>query len=305
VRPLREQVRELAPAFKHAIAVPERPPAAAPMVDGGSRRWLIGLEWALLYLVVYGRSIILGAQVLVLRLGGGEYHRDGSTPAVITTAWHDLALTGAAVIGAVLLLRYRRRLDSPAMGLRVDAPLRAWSAVTVIFFFAVTISLGNVGLIDHLVGCTVCGGYPPLHTSPGAQAFDAVSAGLTAGFGEEILVCAMLVVTGEQLGWRTRTIYAVGILARLAYHDFYGPGVVGLALWAAVAIWLFTTYRLLWPTIAVHAAWDMSRGMNGVGGVSAVVANLVMMAMVWAAIGVIMYATLRRAHLNKKSLSSA
>ena len=43
---------------------------------------------------------------------------------------------------------------------------------------------------------------------------------------------------------------------RCSYHDYYGFGVAGIAVWAAVFIWLFLRTGSILPMMVLHVLWD-------------------------------------------------
>jgi membrane protease YdiL (CAAX protease family) len=79
---------------------------------------------------------------------------------------------------------------------------------------------------------------------------------LAAGVVEETVVLAFVVSTLRQAGRTLPEIFIIAIALRLSYHDYYGPGVVGIAVWAAVFIWLYLRTGSVIPLIIVHFFWD-------------------------------------------------
>ncbi len=51
-------------------------------------------------------------------------------------------------------------------------------------------------------------------------------------------------------------IVLVAMVLRCSYHLYYGPGVAGVALWAAVFAALFLAFGRLTPLIVIHWLWD-------------------------------------------------
>jgi membrane protease YdiL (CAAX protease family) len=83
-----------------------------------------------------------------------------------------------------------------------------------------------------------------------------VAASLTAGIVEETVVLAFVVTTLRQARRPTAEILLVAVLLRCSYHDYYGLGVIGIAVWAAVFVWLFLRTGSVLPLIVVHVLWD-------------------------------------------------
>jgi membrane protease YdiL (CAAX protease family) len=84
----------------------------------------------------------------------------------------------------------------------------------------------------------------------------ATAASLAAGVVEETVVLAFVVSTLRQAGRTLPEIFIIAIALRMSYHDYYGPGVVGIAVWAAVFIWLYLRTGSIIPLIIVHFFWD-------------------------------------------------
>jgi len=59
---------------------------------------------------------------------------------------------------------------------------------------------------------------------------------------------------------RRRVLIVSGVWRRsgFSYHLYYGPGAVGILIWASVFVWLFLRTRSLIPLIAVHCLWDLA-----------------------------------------------
>lgn len=85
-----------------------------------------------------------------------------------------------------------------------------------------------------------------------------MAASLAAGIVEETVVLAFVVTTLRQAGRPLAEITAVAVLLRCSYHDYYGIGVIGIAVWAALFVWLFLRSGSVLPLIIVHVLWDAS-----------------------------------------------
>ncbi|MCX5046281.1 hypothetical protein OG921_24215 [Aldersonia sp. NBC_00410] len=87
---------------------------------------------------------------------------------------------------------------------------------------------------------------------------------LNAGIGEEIIVLAAPVfIAAAAFGDHQRALIAllaIAVPARLAYHLYYGPAVLGLLIWATVAIvifWKWRSWQVLAAFIIVHTVIDL------------------------------------------------
>ncbi|MDQ2723917.1 MAG: CPBP family intramembrane metalloprotease [Actinomycetota bacterium] len=78
-----------------------------------------------------------------------------------------------------------------------------------------------------------------------------------AGFIEEVVVLAFVVTTLEQARRPLPEIIAVALLLRASYHIYYGPGVVGILIWASAFLWLYLRFRTIVPLIIAHSTWDV------------------------------------------------
>jgi membrane protease YdiL (CAAX protease family) len=81
---------------------------------------------------------------------------------------------------------------------------------------------------------------------------------LSAGFGEEVLITGMVVTTLEQAGFGKRgwAIYLIAIALRIPFHLYYGWASLAVICFTVVNIWVYRRWRLLWPIVLAHAAYD-------------------------------------------------
>jgi membrane protease YdiL (CAAX protease family) len=103
---------------------------------------------------------------------------------------------------------------------------------------------------------TVAGVAVALTVQDDSYTLYATAASLAAGVVEETVVLAFVVSTLRQAGRPLIEVVAVAIALRMSYHDYYGPGVAGIAIWAAVFIWLYLRTGSIIPLIIVHFFWD-------------------------------------------------
>src|SRR5258706_3699481 len=85
-----------------------------------------------------------------------------------------------------------------------------------------------------------------------------VAASLTAGIVEETGVLAFVVTTLRQARRPLPGIVLVAGLLRCSYHDYYGLGVFGIAVLAAIFVLLFLRTRRGVPLILVPCFWEPS-----------------------------------------------
>jgi len=81
---------------------------------------------------------------------------------------------------------------------------------------------------------------------------------LAAGLGEEVLITGMVTTTLEQAGFAKRAwvIYLVAIGLRIPFHLYYGWASLGVVCFTVVNIWVYRRWRLLWPIVLAHTAYD-------------------------------------------------
>jgi membrane protease YdiL (CAAX protease family) len=81
---------------------------------------------------------------------------------------------------------------------------------------------------------------------------------LAAGLGEEVLITGMVVTTLEQAGFASRAwvIYLVAVALRVPFHLYYGWASLGVICFTVVNVWVYRRWRLLWPIVLAHAAYD-------------------------------------------------
>lgn len=81
---------------------------------------------------------------------------------------------------------------------------------------------------------------------------------LAAGLGEEVLITGMVTTTLEQAGFAKRAwvIYLVAVGLRIPFHLYYGWAALGVVCFTVVNIWVYRRWRLLWPIVLAHAAYD-------------------------------------------------
>jgi hypothetical protein len=168
------------------------------------------------------------------------------------------------VIGVPVLLAQRRQLTQRDLGLtvrdritlRVGIRMAAWAVLALTVAGIITSALASGNYSEGRFS------YPDLTLN----LFHAAQ----AGFIEEIVVLAFVVTTLEQARRPLREIVLVALLLRASYHIYYGPGVVGVFVWASIFLWLFLRFRTIVPLIVVHSVWDVgitfARHWKAVGG---------------------------------------
>lgn len=167
----------------------------------------------------------------------------------------EALLQSAVAVGLVLLLSERRGVSPATLGLRLqrkpDGRFAAGATTRVLAWAIFAQLLG--GVVNALLQT---GHLPTSKPSAPALVFG-VADSIQAGIVEELVVLAFLVVTLRQARRPLWEIALVALVLRGSYHIYYGPGVVGILVWAAIFLWIYLRTQALIPLIVTHAVWDM------------------------------------------------
>jgi hypothetical protein len=219
-------------------------PPSAPTIS--ARRAYV--EAIGVYLVFFGPSIVAAAGSLA------NYNEPNPEGWWITgpNVFQEVAQAVVAVV-VVLLLAERRGRRPAQVGLalrRKGGGPGAHQAIRMAAWAAVAFLAGSV-----VTSILATGNFPFGHESVANTVLD-LSAAANAGVTEEIVVLAFLVTTLEQARRPRLEIAAVALVCRGAYHIYYGPGAIGILVWAGVFLWLFWRFRSVVPMIITHICWD-------------------------------------------------
>lgn len=219
---------------------------------------------------------IVGAVLLLV----GRYHDlvpTGSWAAYGTQAVDVLMQIGLAV-AVVLLLSARRGVTAAHLGIRVprldDGRLALSQTVRIVAWALLALVAG--GIVNGLIQS----GHLPIGPPTAPELLFGVVDSFQAGVVEELVVLAFVVVTLRQARRPLWEITLVALVLRGSYHVYYGPGVFGILLWAAIYYWTYLRFRQLVPLMICHAAWDtvgfLSQRWAALTGVA-----LLVVAVVW------------------------
>jgi hypothetical protein len=184
-----------------------------------------------------------------------------------------LAQTGLA-IAVVLLLSARRGVTPRVLGLtfprRHDGRFAAGATTRILAWAIFAQVLG--GIVNALLQT----GHLPTSQPNGPELIYAMGASLQAGVVEELVVLAFLVVTLRQAARPMGEIVVVALVLRASYHIYYGPGVVGILVWAALFLWIYLRTGNVIILMISHAGWDavafLSQRWGAVAGAAILVA---------------------------------
>lgn len=203
------------------------------------------------YLCFFAVGIIAAALVLGGRTK--DLPDSGSWGIYLTSAVQDLTQIGLAV-AVVLLLAARRGVRPSSLGLRVprraDGRFAAGQTVRIVAWVFLAIIVGDI-----VNAALQSGGYPSSTTNAPELIYSVVDS-VQAGITEELVVLAFVVVTLRQARRPWWEVTVAALVLRGAYHIYYGPGVFGILLWAALMYWIFLRFRQIVPMMAAHAVYD-------------------------------------------------
>ena len=224
-----------------------QPPPPAPPIT--ARRAYA--EVLLVFAAFFAASIVAGGETLARR-----YPRPSGSWALFTPATiSELSICVLAVLVTVLLSGRRgikpswlgfswpRRRDG-RQGTAQSLRIGVWAIAALLAGGAITRALAMGNKLGQ-----------PAHQDISYLVYS-LAASLAAGIVEETVVLAFVVTTLRQARRPTAEILLVAVVLRCSYHDYYGVGVIGIALWAAIFVWLFLRTGSVLPLIVVHVLWD-------------------------------------------------
>lgn len=238
-------------------------------------------EVLLVFAAFFAAGIVAGGETLA-----GRYPAQSGSWAVFgPAAINEVTVAGVAV-ALTVLLSAKRGITPRMLGLGPPRTDQGGVAGGTGFRTAIWALLALIvgGAITTLFATGKLG-QPSVQDS--SYTLYATAASLAAGVVEETVVLAFVVSTLRQAGRPLTEVAAVAIVLRMSYHDYYGPGVVGIAVWAAVFIWLYLRTGSIIPLIIVHFFWDATIFWTqrwhwvGVAAVYVSIALIIAAAMSW------------------------
>ena len=223
----------------------QNPPPANPISARRAYLEVLGVFFAF-----FAAGIVAGGETLARKYPPPSGSWAVFTPAAIG----EVAMAGLAITLTVLLSS-RRGITPRRLGLgmprRADGGVAAAAAFRMAVWAVVTLAVGGA-----ITGALATGHLSQPVVKDNAYLLYTTAASLAAGVVEETVVLAFVVTTLRQAGRPLAEILVVAVLLRCSYHDYYGPGVVGIAVWAAVFVWLFLRTGSVIPLVIVHFFWD-------------------------------------------------
>ncbi len=207
-------------------------------------------EALLLFAAFFTAGIVAGGETLA-----GRYPVQSGSWAVFTPAAISELTKAAAAVALAVLLSARRGISAKSLGLglprRADGGIAGGTGFRTAIWALVALIVG--GAITTLFA-TGRLGQPAVQDD--SYTLYATAASLAAGVVEETVVLAFVVSTLRQARRTLPEITIIAVVLRMSYHDYYGPGVIGIAAWAGVFIWLYLRTGSIIPLIIVHFLWD-------------------------------------------------
>ena len=223
----------------------QKPPPSEPISARRAYGEVLGV-----FALFFAAGILAGAETLARR-----YSAPAGSWAVFTPAAISQVATATLAVIVTVLLSARRGISARLLGLglprNADGGAAGWPALRVAAWAMLALIVG--GAITSVLATGKLG--QPVRQDYSYQLY-ATAASLAAGVIEETVVLAFVVTTLRQARRPLVEIVIVAVLLRCSYHDYYGPGVVGIAVWAVVFVWLFLRSGSAIPLIVVHFFWD-------------------------------------------------
>ncbi len=126
-------------------------------------------------------------------------------------------------------------------------------------------------VLGGVINAALQTGHYPTSQPNAPELIFAMAASIQAGVVEELVVLAFAVVTLRQAGRPLWEVTIVVLVLRGSYHIYYGPGVLGILVWAALFYWIYLRTGNVLVLMVGHAGWDavgfLSQRWPGVAGV--------------------------------------
>ena len=205
-------------------------------------------------LVVFGVFFASGIALAAFSVAGADLSGPVAGWREAVPGSIDQVATVVLCVLVPVLLARRRGLEPRDLGLARlrDSGLDFWQHVRIAAWALLALIAGSV-----VTGLLATGQAQMGERSGPALTLDLFHS-VQAGPLEEIVVLAFVATTLEQARRPFWEIVAVAVLLRASFHIYYGPGVLGILVWASVFLWLFLRFRTIVALIVVHSFWDIS-----------------------------------------------
>jgi membrane protease YdiL (CAAX protease family) len=228
----------------------------------------LGLELLVVLGVTYGIDGVNSLLEFVrdqLTINRGVGFRNVATApikqAAPTHQWLDILTQLASIVQGVMpaLLAIVLLMRSPAgRGLGIGLHRLGWREAGLGAGFAALIGIPGLGLVWAarelgLNAQIVVTNFPDVWYRVPTLVLEAVQQGI----GEEVVVCAYVLVRLRQLGWTNSRALGAAAVLRGSYHLYQGyGGFIGNAVMGLAFGWWFQRTRRIWPLIIAHSIID-------------------------------------------------
>lgn len=203
-------------------------------------------EFIGLYAVAFAPSVT----AILTHLGGGIGDPTANLAHAGTASLVGLLAQTAAIAWLAIALAQRRGLTIESFGIKGRPGSRRtaigvfWAAFFGLWVSAIVAGWLQLGLNVSLPHASRLGF--------GASAVAATYAAVV----EEIVVVGTLVSALKAARRPMSEIMVLGVVARLAYHAYYGPIALSFIVWALLFVFLYASTRTLLPLVFAHAGYD-------------------------------------------------
>jgi uncharacterized protein len=208
-------------------------------------------EVLFVFLVMFATGILAAGLLLAGRYK--DLQTNGNWALYSTQIVGVLAQIGIAV-ALVLLLGERRGVTTRTLGLTL--PRREDGGVAFGRLTRIAAWCIFALVVGGIINAVLQSGHLPTAQTNTAAIFFAAFDSIQAGVIEELVVLAFVVVTLRQAGRPWWEVTLIALVLRGSYHIYYGPGVFGILVWAALYYWIYLRFRSLIPMMVCHIAWD-------------------------------------------------
>ncbi len=140
---------------------------------------------------------------------------------------------------------------------RRPVPLSHGLATLPVYIVAMALGFMAVGVVSTVLQL-------PQHDYPWAEVAAGKAFTLAAindvmpGPAEELVLLGLVVVGLRRAGYSWWVVYLVAIAVRVPFHLYYGWGAFAIAVWPAIAVYLYRRSGAIWGLVAGHALWDLT-----------------------------------------------
>jgi Type II CAAX prenyl endopeptidase Rce1-like len=209
-------------------------------------------EVLLVFSAFFLASVVAAAFLLA---GRSEDTLKNASWSVYIPATLDLVSSMGLAVAVVWLLCERRGVHWPDLA---SLPRRARGGVDTNAVVRIAAWAFGALVVGGLINVALQTGHLPTEKTNAPELIFAFFESLNAGIVEELVVLAFVVVSLRQARRPLWEITVVALALRGSYHIYYGPGVLGVVVWAGLFLWLYLRTRALLVLMVCHTLWDLA-----------------------------------------------